>query len=123
MGDIEKRIFEAVITMIKTNCRYNKFKIICKFYDDIYKDIIEKLIHFEDITIDIVGSCIWLSGNTRPHKDDIKAIGFLWSSKHKKWFFNGDNKKRRIRNKKTYEEIKDEYGCTTYKSSGSMKIS
>ena len=42
MGDIEKRIFEAVITMIKTNCRYNKFKIICKFYDDIYKDIIEK---------------------------------------------------------------------------------
>ena len=88
-----------------------------------YKDIIEKLIHFEDITIDIVGSWIWLGGNTKPYKDDIKTLGFMWSSKHKKWFFNGDNKKRRIRNKKTYEEIKDEYGCKTYKSNGSMKIS
>ena len=88
-----------------------------------YKDIIEKLIHFEDITIDIVGSWIWLGGNTKPYKDDIKTLGFMWSSKHKKWFFNGDNKKRRIRNKKTYEEIKDEYGCKSYKAEGSFKIS
>ena len=88
-----------------------------------YKDIIEKLIHFEDITIDIVGSWIWLGGNTKPYKDYRKTLGFMWSSKHKKWFFNGDNKKRRIRNKKTYEEIKDEYGCKSYKDEGSFKIS
>lgn len=88
-----------------------------------FKDIIESLIHFDGILIDVVGSWIWLGGETKPYKDDIKALGFMWSSKHKKWFFNGDNKKRRIINKKTYEEIKNEYGCKTYKSSGAMKIS
>lgn len=88
-----------------------------------FKDIIESLIHFDGILIDVVGSWIWLGGDTKPYKDDIKALGFMWSSKHKKWFFNGDNKKRRIINKKTYEEIKNEYGCKTYKSSGAMKIS
>lgn len=89
---------------------------------NIYKDIINQLIRFEGIEIDIVGTWIWLQGNTYSIKEEIKKLGFMWSSKHKKWFYNGDDKKIKIRNKKSFEDIKNIYGCTSFKSHGSVCI-
>jgi curved DNA-binding protein CbpA len=75
---------------------------------NLYKDIIDSLMRFEGIEIDVVGSWIWLSGNTFTFKDAIKALGFLWSSGKKRWFFNGEDKKKRTRSKKSYEDLKNE---------------
>lgn len=85
---------------------------------DQYKDLIEQLIHFPNLDIDIVGTWVWVSGETKPIKEDLKKVGFHYSGKHYKWFYNGEEQKVNRRNKKTYDQIKEEYGCTSYKSSG-----
>lgn len=87
---------------------------------NIYKDIINALMRFEGLEIDVVGTWIWLNGNTYPVKDAIKSLGFLWSSGKKKWFYNGEDKKSRIRTKNTYEDIKNKFGCQSFKSQGSV---
>lgn len=33
------------------------------------------------------GASIWVSGNTKPHRDELKALGFRWSGKRKEWWF------------------------------------
>ena len=33
-------------------------------------EVIEKLIKMNGITIEIIGSFVWVSGNTKEHKDD-----------------------------------------------------
>ena len=81
-----------------------------------YKDIINELLKMDGIEIEIVGYYIYLSGNTYNNKEQIKALKFLWSSKHKKWYYNGDAKKSRSHSKLTYNDIKNKYGCTTLKS-------
>ena len=48
-----------------------------------YADIINKVIHFEGITIEVIGSWVWLTGNTMMYKDQIKAAGFWWSKTKK----------------------------------------
>lgn len=85
-----------------------------------YKDIISKIINL-DITIEIVGSWIWISGNTYPVKAQLKEAGFFWASKKKKWYYRPESEKCSSRGKKTYEEIKAKYGCSTIKKGSDKK--
>ena len=62
------------------------------FSNDIKIDIeLEKIIslilHFENITIELVGSWIWVNGDTREIKEKLKEIGFKWASKKRMWYF------------------------------------
>jgi hypothetical protein len=55
--------------------------------------IISKILHFENITIEVVGSWIWVSGNTKEIKETLKDLGFKWAKQKKMWYF-GESKKR-----------------------------
>ena len=82
--------------------------------------IISLILHFENITIELVGSWVWVSGDTREIKDKLKEIGFKWASKKKMWFYG--ELKGRNPNEKSMEEIKSKYGCETVKKDEKKKI-
>jgi len=42
--------------------------------------------HF-DITIEICGSWIWLSGDTRKYRKQFKETGFFYTYKKKMWYW------------------------------------
>ena len=89
------------------------------FSNDIKIDIeLEKIIslilHFENITIELVGSWIWVSGDTKEIKDKLKELGFKWASKKKMWYY-GEMKSKNP-TPKSMEEIKSKYGSETLKS-------
>lgn len=86
-----------------------------------FTDIMDKLVNFPNLEIDIIGTWIWLGGNTYHIKDDIKALGFMWSSGRKKWFYNGDTKKSNTHCNKSYKDLKNIYGCKSYKTKDTDK--
>lgn len=78
-------------------------------------DIINNIINL-DITIEIIGSWIWCSGNTYNCKDALKSNGFKWASKKKMWYYNPDeNYKKRSKKELSIEDIKSKYGFETIK--------
>jgi hypothetical protein len=77
--------------------------------------IISLIPHFENITIELVGSWIWVSGDTKSIKDKLKELGFKWASKKKMWYF-GEMKSKNP-HPKSMNEIKSKYGSHTMKSS------
>ena len=77
---------------------------------DRFKDIIEKLIHMEGLEIEICGSFLWIGGNTREHKDELKGMGFRWASKKKRWFLAPQGWRKKGRRELTMSEIRDSYG-------------
>ena len=88
------------------------------FSNDIKIDIeLEKVIslilHFENINIELVGSWIWVSGDTKEIKEKLKELGFKWASKKKMWFY-GEMKKRNHK-EQSLEDIKAKYGSETLK--------
>ncbi len=114
-----------------------EFKILKNVYDDIVENkiyfsnetkidlelekIISQILHYENITIEIVGSWIWLSGETKAIKDKLKELNFKWARKKKMWYYGemkGKNPKQ-----KSMEEIKSKYGCTTLKTQEQKKLS
>ena len=93
----------------------NEFKI-----DLDLEKIISQILHFENITIELVGSWIWLSGDTKEIKDKLKELGFKWASKKKMWFY-GEMKGRNPQ-EKSIDEIKKKYGSETLKTNDKKKI-
>lgn len=82
--------------------------------------IISKILHFENITIELVGSWIWISGDTKNIKDKLKELGFKWASKKKMWYY-GEMKSKNP-NPKSMDEIKSKYGSQTFKDKEKNKI-
>ena len=82
--------------------------------------IISQILHFENINIELVGSWIWVSGDTKEIKEKLKEIGFKWASKKKMWYYG--EMKAKNPNPKSLDEIKAKYGSETLKSNEKKKI-
>lgn len=80
--------------------------------DQKLREVLQQIIGFEGITINIVGSWIWIDGNTYPYRDELKAIGFRWSRQHKKWHWHNGEYIRHGKRKLSYAEIQIKYGST-----------
>ena len=117
-GDEESfKILNAVYTDLIEHKIYfsNDFKI-----DIELEKVISLILHFENITIELVGSWMWASGDTREIKEKLKELGFKWASKKKMWFY-GEMKGRNPQ-EKSMEEIKSKYGSETLKSKEKKQI-
>lgn len=89
-----------------------------------YQEAINAIIKLPDITIELVGWWIWVTGTTKPYKDILHKAGFKWAPKKVAWFFRTEEFKVLRGGKKSLDEIKDKYGCQTVSDSRrSRKIS
>lgn len=43
----------------------------------------------DDIEVELCGKWIWVDGNTKPVKEELKKLGLRWASKKEKWYFAG----------------------------------
>lgn len=75
-----------------------------------FKDIIDQLIHMDGLDIEICGSFLWVGGNTREHKDELKGMGFRWASKKRRWFMAPKDWRKKGRRELSMDEIRDSYG-------------
>ena len=90
-----------------------------------YSHIIQQLMIIPNIVIEVCGSWIWLAGDTKPVKEQIKAVdigetmkrGF--SKKKQKWYFSPTGYRKRGKKELSFEQIKDHYG---YKKQDSQQI-
>ena len=88
-----------------------------------YMEIINKVIHLDGVNIEIIGSWIWLSGNTMEYKEEIKAAGFWWSKNKKAWYYNGDDKKSRRRGRYSMDQLREKWGTEEVKKTKQERIS
>jgi len=76
-----------------------------------YRKALEKIIHLEDITIELVGYWIWVTGETREHRETLKNAGYFFASKKLAWYFRTGEYKVSKGGKKSLEEIRAKYGA------------
>ncbi len=77
----------------------------------------DEISHFEGIKAEIIGSWLWVGGNTRAYKEQLKKIGFKWAPKKKLWYFHADKGYRRYSKKESsIDDIRSRYGSTDLRS-------
>lgn len=89
---------------------------------NIFKDIIDKIIHFESVKIEIIGTWIWVSGDTKPYKDTLKELKFNWCKNKSAWSFHYGEWKKYTNRKTTLDEIRNLYGSEEIKTQSRVKL-
>ena len=75
---------------------------------------IVQLKQLEGLNIDLLGSWLWIGGNTKANKEALKALGCRWASKKKLWYWHCESETRRHYKKSIpIEEIEAKYGKQT----------
>lgn len=76
---------------------------------DAFADIISQLVTMAGIEIEICGSWLWVGGNTREHKDALKAMGMRWASKKMRWYKAPKDWKRKNHRELSMDEIRSKF--------------
>ena len=90
--------------------------------DQKLREVLQRIITFEGINIEIVGCWIWVGGNTYEYKDALKEIGFKWAREKKKWYFHTEAFRKRSHKKLSMEDIRNYYGSTEVETDGTKRL-
>jgi len=82
---------------------------------DGYREIIDKLINLQGITIELCGTWLWITGVKKEDKEKqaiLKELGFTFAFKKSAWYWKPGDKKYRKKSKKelNLDEIRNLYG-------------
>lgn len=90
-------------------------------YADELNDALNVAVACAGLDIEVCGAWIWVTGNTREHKDTLKAAGYRWAPKKKSWYFRPDDWKGG-RGNADMDDIRAKYGSTVVKSQGPRRL-
>ena len=81
------------------------------YADDGFEEIIEILMHLSGIKVELCGQWLWISGNTKEHREALKAAGCKRSEKKKWWYWRpAESASRHNRNTRSMSYIRKKYG-------------
>lgn len=90
--------------------------------DQKLREVLQRIIILDGISIEIVGCWIWVDGNTYGYKDTLKEIGFKWAREKKKWYFHTEAFRKRSHKKLSMDDIRNYYGSTEVETVGTKKL-
>jgi curved DNA-binding protein CbpA len=79
-------------------------------YAESLSEALNAILHCEGLNVEICGSWIWVSGDTRTHKDALKAAGYRYAPKKKMWNYRPTDWKSASRGRFSMDEIRDRHG-------------
>ena len=86
------------------------------------REVLQRIITFEGINIEIVGCWIWVDGHTYDYKDTLKNIGFKWAREKKKWYFHTEAFRKRSHKKLSMDDIRNYYGSTEVETDATKRL-
>ena len=59
---------------------------------EVEREVMDKLadllrMKMKDAEIELVGTWLWVHGDTKPYKENLKGLKMLWHSKRQMWYF------------------------------------
>ena len=84
---------------------------------ELLQEVLSKIRHLDGLFLEMRGTWLWVSGNTKPYKDILKENGFRWSANKKEWSWHiGGFRKRKGYKPMTKEQIRTKYGSEIIKT-------
>lgn len=79
-----------------------------------YADIINELLRCAGLMIELCGSWLWITGNTREHAETLKKLHFRWSKNKCAWYFHFEPYKKHSKKSVSLDTIRSMYGSQRF---------
>jgi hypothetical protein len=87
-----------------------------------FSNIINAIIHFVGIKIEIIGKWIWITGNTLPYREDLKALKFTWCSSKKAWTYHRPEDRKLTKQTYSFDTIRSMFGSQEIKTENTFQL-
>lgn len=111
-------------TMKRINAEYDEMFALLKAAHNTteapeeFRNIIDYLMKLDGLEIELCGSWLWIGGNTKAHKDELKKAGCRWSNNKKLWYWHHAEEGHHWRKGgSTKGQIRTKYGSQVFKGS------
>lgn len=82
-------------------------------YGDMLNDAMNAVIGLDGVSVKVCGAWAWLHGNTKEHKEAIKAAGYRWANKKAAWYFSPSNAQSVNKDDRNAEKTSDTQDSAT----------
>ncbi|MCF2642222.1 J domain-containing protein [Roseburia hominis] len=90
-----------------------------KYYDfsedQALRDMLNKIIGFDGITIEIIGNWIWCF-NSFNYRKELKELGFKYAGQKKAWYYHTEAFRKKGKKALSMDDIRNYYGSTEVKT-------
>ena len=84
-----------------------------------FREILYKLMQLDGLVIEVCGCWLWVSGDTKKHKEALKAAGLRWSKNKASWYWrHPEDRNSYYRSKSTMSDIRRKYGSQVFDAAG-----
>lgn len=93
-------------------------------YADELNEALLKIVDLPGIEIEVCGAWIWVTGDTRQHREALgkNGAGFFWAKKKKAWYFRPSDWKSAGRGNWSLDKIREEHGSQKVRSRGQQRL-
>lgn len=91
-------------------------------YGELFNNALNMVLPLSGVVVEICGVWLWVTGETRQHKNVLKESGFKWAPKKKAWYFRPEQFRSFSRGKATLAEIREKYGSKRPNGQGFTRI-
>jgi len=84
---------------------YSKTSIL-----DSLQELFNKIKHCQRIKVEVCGSWLWVTGNTREYKDLFKSLKMRWSNNKKSWYWHPEDYRKLGKRVFDLDEIRNMFG-------------
>jgi hypothetical protein len=81
--------------------------------DAMLREKLNSIVYLDGIIIELCGSWLWVTGDTKTHKEKIKENGFKWSKTKISWYWRGEQSRSFNRKPISLNEIREKHGSYT----------
>lgn len=82
-----------------------------------FRNIIEALLKLDGLEVELCGAWLWIGGNTKKHKAELKKAGCRWSNNKKLWYWrHPEDGAHWSKGKKSIGEIRAKYGSQVFEA-------
>ena len=83
--------------------------------------IIDALLKLDGLKVELCGRWLWIGGETKKHREALKAAGCRWSSTKKLWSWHfAEDGARWHKGQYSMAQIRHKYGSTTFSRDAAM---
>ncbi len=89
------------------------------YNENVEQSIMDKIseilaLRLDGVDVWLVGSWVWLQGNTRPHREALKAIECLWHGQRQMWYWKPYAGKTRYNKNASFGDLAATYGARIF---------
>lgn len=91
-------------------------------YGDELNAALNVAVNCAGLEIEVCGAWVWISGETRAHKDTLKGAGYRWAPQKKRWYFRPSDWRSFSRGNMDMDEIRQRHGSVHVRATGPRRL-